>query len=118
MLRFLVKGATPLKRFTHGIPIVGVLLAAEVAAMAWAHLTKLDSAQRRRLLALLAQTRGRPGSLSQSERTELAALFAILEPRLLLGSVAKRLSPMPVPKRLAYGPRASPARAAAKEGMT
>jgi hypothetical protein len=52
MLRFLVKGATPLKRFTHGIPIVGVLLAAEVAAMAWAHLTKLDSTQRRRLLAL------------------------------------------------------------------
>jgi hypothetical protein len=114
MLRFLVKGATPLKRFTHGIPIVGVLLAAEVAAMAWAHLTKLDSTQRRRLLALLAQTRGRPGSLSQSERAELAALFAILEPRLLLGSVAKRLSPMPVPQRLAYGPRASPARAAAR----
>ncbi len=117
MLRLLIKG-TPLKRLTHGIPIVGVLLAAEVAAMAWAHLAKLNSTQRRRLLTLLAQTRGRPDSLSRSEREELALLFAILEPRLLLGSAAKRLSPVPVPKRLLYGPRASPARVAAKEGLT
>jgi hypothetical protein len=104
MLRFLIKG-TPLKRLTHGIPIVGVLLAAEVAAMAWAHLTKLSGPQRRRLLALLAQTRGRPGSLSQSDREELALLLAILEPRLFLGSATKRLSPVPLPKRLLYGPR-------------
>jgi hypothetical protein len=113
VLRFLVKGA-PLKRFTHGIPIVGVLLAAEVAAMAWAHLTKLSGPERRRLLALLAQTRGQPGSLSRSERDELAALLAILEPRLFFGSATKRLSPVPVPKRLLYGPRDGSARAAAK----
>jgi hypothetical protein len=114
VLRFLVK-STPLKRLTHGVPIVGVLLAAEVAAMAWAHITRLSSPQRRRLLALLARTRGRPGSLSRSEREELAVLLAILEPRLFLGSAAKRLSPVPVPKRLLYGPRDSSARAAAKE---
>jgi hypothetical protein len=113
MLRFLVKGA-PLKRFSHGVPIVGVLLVAEVAAMTWAHLAKLSSPQRRRLLALLAQTRGRPGSLSRSEREELTVLLAILEPRLFLGSAVKRLSPVPVPQRLLYGPRANPARAAAQ----
>jgi hypothetical protein len=106
---------TPLKRLAHGVPIGAVLLGAQVAALAWAHLAKLNGAQRRRLLALLAQTRGRPGSLSQSEREELAVLFAILEPRLFLGSATRRLSPVPVPKRLLYGPRGSSARAAAAE---
>ena len=47
------------------------------------------------------------------EREELAALTAILEPRLFLGSAAKRLSPVPMPKRLLYGPRGSAARSAA-----
>ena len=88
---------------------------AELAAMAWAHISKLDSIQRRRLLILLAQTRGRPGSLGKGEREELAFLLAILEPRLFLGSAAKRLSPVPMPKRLLYGPRSSSARAAAAQ---
>jgi hypothetical protein len=114
MLRLLIKGA-PLKRLAHGVPIVGMLLVAEVAAMAWAHLTKLNSTQRRRLFALLAQSRGRPGSLTENEREELAFLFAILEPRLFLGSATKRLSPVPVPQRLLYGPRGSSARAAAAQ---
>jgi hypothetical protein len=113
MLRYLIKG-TPLKRFTSGIPIVGALLAVEIATMAWAHLSKLNSTQRWRLLALLAQTRGRPGSLSQSEREELSILLAMLEPRLFLGSATRRLSPVPVPRRLLYGPRGSSARVAAK----
>jgi hypothetical protein len=104
VLRFLIKGV-PLKRLTRGVPIVGALLVAEVAAMAWAHLAKLNSTQRRRLFALLRQSRGRPGSLTENEREELAFLFAILEPRLFLGSAAKRLSPVPLPKRLLYGPR-------------
>jgi hypothetical protein len=112
MLRFLIK-STPLKRLAHGVPIGAVLIGAQVLAMAWAHLAKLDGAQRRRLLALLAQTRGRPGSLSQGEREELAALLAILEPRLFLGSATRRLSPLPVPKRLLYGPRGSSARSGA-----
>ena len=57
MLRFLIRG-TPLKRFANGIPIVGILLAAEVAAMAWTHLGRLTGVQRRRLLGLLVRTRG------------------------------------------------------------
>lgn len=113
MLRFLIKG-TPLKRLAHGVPIGALLLAGQLAAMAWAHLEKLDAVQRRRLLALLAQTRGRLSSLSESERAELAALVRILEPRLFLGSATKRLSPVPVPQRLLYGPRGSSARVAAK----
>ena len=69
------------------------------------HLTKLDSTERRRLVALVARARGRTGSLSRSERDELGALVAKLEPRLFAGSAADRLSPVPVPKRLLYGPR-------------
>jgi hypothetical protein len=114
MLRLLVRRA-PLKRFANGIPIVGALLAVEVAAMAWTHFAKLNGAQRRRLIALLRQSRGRPRSLNHNEREELRALFVTLEPRLFLGSAAKRLSPVPVPKRLLYGPRDSAARAAAAQ---
>ena len=113
MLRLLIRGG-PLKRFANGPPIVGVFLAAEVAAMTWKHFSKLNSAQRRRLIALLSQSRGRPRSLSHSEREELGAIFAALEPRLFLGSATRRLSPVPVPKRLLYGPCGSAARTAAQ----
>jgi hypothetical protein len=101
VLRFLIRRA-PLK-FAKGIPASRVLVAAEIAWMAWAHLAKLDSAQRRRTLALLVKSRGRASNLSDAERRELAALVAALEPRLLVGSAARRLSPVPVPKRVLYG---------------
>jgi hypothetical protein len=114
MFRLVLKGA-PLRRFASGLPIVGVLLAVEIAAMAWTHLAMLNGAQRRRLLVLLGQARGRPGSLSHGEREELRALIATLEPRLFLGSATKRLSPLPVPKRVLYGPRGSSARSAAAQ---
>jgi hypothetical protein len=113
MLRFFASHAP--KRLAKGFPVVGVMLAAEVAVMAWTHLAKLDRSQRRRLLALLAQTRGRRGMLNPGEREELASLLATLEPRLFLGSAAKRISPLPVPKRLLYGPRGSAARDAATQ---
>ncbi len=102
-------------RFVTAFPVMKTLLAAEIAAMAWAHLGKLSGAQRRRALTLLVQSRGRPGSLSDAERSELAALLASLEPRLFAGSVARRLSPLPVPKRVLYGPRGAPARKAVAE---
>jgi hypothetical protein len=92
--------------------MVVVLIAANITAMAWTHVAKLNDAQRRRLLALLWRSRGRPRSLGRSERDELGALVELLEPRLFLGSATKRLSPVPVPKRLLYGPRGSAARTA------
>jgi hypothetical protein len=39
-------------------------------------------------------------------------LLARLEPRLFVGTAVKRLSPVPLPKRLLYGPRKGAARAA------
>ena len=112
MLRLLPK-FVPLRRLAGGFPILRVLVGIELAAVAWTHVTMLDGAQRRRLLALLRRTHGRPGSLSDSDREELGALIAMLQPRLFLGSATKRLSPLPVPKRVLYGPRGSSARGAA-----
>ena len=112
MLRFLLKH-TPVKRLARGIPVVALLSAAELAKLAGGHLARLSPPERRRLLALVGKARGGSGALSESERAELAALVAKLEPRAFVGSAADRLSPLPVPKRLLYGPRGSKARAAA-----
>jgi hypothetical protein len=95
------------------VPVVALLSAADLARLARAHLAKLDRVERRRLLRLLGKLRGGGGSLSAAERDELDGLVAKLEPRLFVGSAAQQLSPVPVPKRLAYGRRGSGARAAA-----
>jgi hypothetical protein len=112
LLRFVLKRSL-VKRLAHGFPVIGLLLAAEVALMARRHSAKLNSAQRRRLLALVRQAKGRPSSLGEAERQELGALLASLEPRLFIGSAVRRLSPVPMPKRLLYGPHGSVARTAA-----
>jgi hypothetical protein len=112
MLRFLLKH-TPVKRLARGIPVVALLSAAEVAKLAGGHLAKLQPAERRRLLGLLGKARGGAGALTEQERAELGTLVAKLEPRAFVGSAADHFSPVPVPKRLLYGPRGSSARAAA-----
>jgi hypothetical protein len=115
MLELLLR--TPwVRRASRGIPVARLLLTAEVAMIAGRHLGRLERAQRRRLLALLLKTRGRPRSLPTAERRELALLVARLEPRLFFGTAARRLSPVPLPKRLLYGRRGSAARAALTRG--
>jgi hypothetical protein len=112
MLRLLLE-RTPVKRLTRGIPVVALLSAFEVARLAGAHLKRLDADERRRLFALVAAARSGPRALNDDERSELTALVAKLEPRAFFGSAAARLSPVPMPKRLLYGPRNSRARAVA-----
>jgi hypothetical protein len=104
------------KRVSHGVPVARLLLIGEVAIVARRHLGRLDAVQRRRLLALLVRSRGRPSSLTPAERRELLYLLARLEPRLFLGTAVRRLSPVPMPRRVLYGPRGSAARAALKRG--
>jgi hypothetical protein len=111
MLRFLLEH-TPVKRLARGVPVVGLLSAAEVAKLARSHLAKLAPAERRRLLTLAAKARGGTSALSGAERKELGRLVAKLEPRAFVGSAAERFSPLPVPKRLLYGPRRDRVRAA------
>jgi hypothetical protein len=65
------------------------------------------------MVELLRRSRGRPDSLSTSERKEFDALVAKLEPRRFVGLAVKRLSPVPLPKRLLFGPRRGSARKSA-----
>jgi hypothetical protein len=111
VLRLLLRSPW-VKRLSRGAPVARLLLVAEVAILAQRHLSKLDPSQRRRLFTLLVRARGRPRSLTASERREFLYFVARLEPRLLLGTAVRRLSPVPLPKRMLYGRRGSAARAA------
>jgi hypothetical protein len=87
------------------LPVLKLLAIGEIALLARTHATKLEPAERRRLVELVRQGRGRPRRLSAPEREELSKLVAKAEPRLFAGEVADRLSPVPLPKRLVTGKR-------------
>lgn len=86
------------------IPMLKLLAVAEIALLARDHVSRLDAAERRRLLALVTKARGRRRNLTRDERDELATLVAKAEPRRFAGLVADRLSPVPLPRRLVNGP--------------
>lgn len=94
------------------LPVLKLLAIGEIALLARTHATKLDADERRRMLALVRQGRGRRNRLSTSERDELARLVQKAEPRIFAGEAADRLSPVPLPRRIKHGPRK--ARKAAK----
>lgn len=104
------------RRAARMVPIARLLLIGQVALMAGRHLSRLDGGERKRLAGLVGRSRGVPGRLTAAERRELARLVARLEPRLFMGTVVRRFSPVPLPKRLLYGPRDSPARRALTRG--
>jgi hypothetical protein len=87
------------------IPLARLIAAAKVLMLARNHWHKLEPAERRRVVALVRQTRGRPRNLSGNERLELARLIAKADPRLFAGLVAQRFSPMPLPGRVVRGRR-------------
>jgi hypothetical protein len=87
------------------IPVVKLLSAAELALLARDHVARLSPPERRRLVALVRVGRGRPSRLTGAERDELERLLAKLEPRLLMGEAINRLSPVPLPRRLVFGPK-------------
>jgi hypothetical protein len=107
-------GRVALKKVAKGFPVGRLLLAADVVILAGRHIARLDAAERRRFASLAARSAPGRGPLDPAERRELMALIAKVEPRLLFGTAIRRLSPVPVPRRLLYGRRGSPARAAAK----
>lgn len=81
------------------------LVVAELALIAWRHLVRLDGRERRRLAGLLGVAIRRGGRLTLRERLELRVLLVKLEPRLMVGTAVSRVSPVPLPARLLYGPR-------------
>ncbi len=108
-------GRSMLKRVAKGAPVGWMLLAGDLALIAGRHVGRLEAEERRRMAGLLAEAARHRGHLDADQRGELEELVARLQPRLLFGSAARRVSPMPLPKRLLYGRRGSPARKAAKQ---
>jgi hypothetical protein len=79
------------------IPVMRLLLLGEVALLLKDHVQLLTPAERRRLVVLIRDARGRPGKLSAAERAELESLIAKSEPLLFATTAARKLSPIPFP---------------------
>jgi hypothetical protein len=87
------------------IPLARLLAAAQIVLMARRHWHRLEPHERRRLIALERQARGRPRNLPERDRAELQRLIAKADPRLFMGLVAQRFSPVRLPQRLVRGAR-------------
>ena len=87
------------------LPAAKVLALGEIALLAQRHLARLEPAERRRLIALVRQGRGRRTNLTEAERDELSRLVAKVEPRRFAGLAADALSPVPLPRRFVDGPK-------------
>ena len=85
----------------RAIPMARLLAAAQVVMLARRHWHRLEPLERRRLLTLVRVARGRRGRLTAGERLELARLIAKADPKLFAGLVVQKLSPVPLPKRMA-----------------
>lgn len=81
------------------IPVMRLLLLGEVVLLARDHIERLTPAERRRLVLLMREGRGRPRNLSEDQRQELEGLIAKAEPKLFAAAAAEKLSPLPLPKR-------------------
>jgi hypothetical protein len=97
------------RRLTRRIPVVELLMLAEVAQLAGRHVARLTPRDRRRLAVLLREARLRPSRLSEAHQDELRELVQKMEPRGFVGGAVERLSPLPLPERVLYGQRGRPA---------
>ncbi len=89
-------GKLPLLR---NVPLVRLVMLAELAILAKDHIERLEPAERRRLVVLLRDAKGRPGKLSTRQRRELEALVAKLEPKVFASHAIERFSPFPSRRR-------------------
>jgi len=87
------------------VPVMKLLAAAELALLTRDHVQRLTPGERRRLITLVRVGRGRRSRLTSTERGELEHLLGKFEARLLMGHAVDRLSPLPLPRRLVYGPK-------------
>ncbi len=75
-----------------------MLVAGELLMLARQHFVKLEPHERRRVLELIRDGRGRPRrNLSAKEQRELQALIAKVEPKLFVGNAVQRLTGVPIP---------------------
>jgi hypothetical protein len=100
--RLLVRGASRVPGLKR-LPMFKILAIGEIALLAREHVSRLEPAERRRLVELVRKGRGRSTNLQPAEREELTALVAKAEPRRFAGLAADKLSPVPLPRRLING---------------
>lgn len=93
--------APKLLKSARAIPMAKLLTAAQVVMLARRHWLRLEPDERRRLFTLVRIATGRRGRLTPAERFELARLIAKADPKLFAGLVVQKLSPVPLPKRMA-----------------
>lgn len=79
------------------LPVMRLLLLGEVVLLLRDHIERLSPGERRRLVVLMRDARGRPNNLSSAERQEIATLILKAEPKLFATSAAHKLSPFPIP---------------------
>ncbi len=79
------------------VPIARMLILAELIVLVREHMVKLEPHERRRLLELIRQGRGRPSNLSARERRELSDLLAKAEPRAFVNLAAQKVTGFSVP---------------------
>jgi hypothetical protein len=83
------------------LPLARVVILAEVAILAKDHFERLTPPERRRLVVLVKDARGRPSHLSDRERRELEALIAKVEPKVFASHAAQKFSPLPTKRKTA-----------------
>jgi hypothetical protein len=93
-----------------------LLVAADLSILTWRHVGRLSADERRRIVLLTARAVRHRGGLAPRDRVELAGLVMKVEPRLLIGTAVRRISPVPLPSALLYGRRRGPARRALSRG--
>ena len=74
------------------LPLARLVLLAEIVMLARAHFERLTPAERRRLVLLVREARGRPATLPQRKRSELEHLVAKVEPKLFASEAMLRFS--------------------------
>jgi hypothetical protein len=79
------------------MPLMRLLVLGELVLLLKEHVGRLTPAERRRLVVLLKDARGRPAKLSAVERAELEQLIAKAEPVLFASSAVQKISPFPFP---------------------
>jgi hypothetical protein len=84
----------------RALPVVRLVMAAEVLLIGKHHLDRLTPEERGRMVRLVAKAKGRPRSLTEQERVDLAAIVEKLEPRAFLATAGERLSPVGMPESL------------------
>jgi hypothetical protein len=91
--------------YLRRLPMLRLLALGEVLVLAKTHLDRLEPQERRRLVVLLREGRGRSARLTARERAELEELIARAAPREFFGEAAQKLSPVPLPQRVLRGRR-------------